>query len=174
MHEVTSLNTPPDSSSAGSDNSGSAQPAEMRAASPIQSEPVPGANTALANAPAPEPGPAMLKTIRLSSNNPPLTVIFDLTGPVRYEKSIEETPEGAKVTVVLEGVTPDGSVGKHIVFGRSIFKDCDVTKDTDKTTITLNMQPVMSYSVVPLDDPSRLLVTFTPQSADALKTSANN
>lgn len=175
MHEVTSFASPDSPPPASSDSSGQSA-GQMRAASPIQSEPAPGANTSLANAPAPEPGPAMLKTIRLSSNNPPLTVIFDLTGPVRYEKSIEETSSGATVTVVLEGVTPDGSIGKHIVFGRSIFKDCDIEKAADKTTITLNMQPVMGYSVVPLDDPSRLLVTFTPQNppSDAQKTSAND
>jgi outer membrane protein assembly factor BamD len=178
MHELTSLaSPPPDGNAAGSpDSGGSAQPTQLQPTTPIQSEPVPGANTALANAPAPEPGPATLKTIRLSANDPPLTVIFDLTGPVRYDKSIETNPDGsAKVTVVLKDVTPDGSVGKHVVFDRSIFKDCDISKSTDGTTITLNMQPITSFSVVPLDEPARLLVTFTPQSApDTQKTSAIN
>jgi hypothetical protein len=176
MQEVSSLGSdssaPADSSgNGGSDHaSGGLQPAM-----PIASEPAEGSNTTLATAPAPEPGPAMLKTIRLSSNDPPLTVIFDLTGPVRYEKSMESTANGAVVTLVLRDVKPGDGIAKHVVFDRSIFKDCDISRDSDKTTITLNMQPITSYSVVPLDDPARLLVTFTPQNPpDLQKTSANN
>jgi outer membrane protein assembly factor BamD len=141
---------------------------------PIKNDTTPGANTALAVAPAPEPGPATLKTIRLSSNDPPLTVIFDLTGPVSYSKEMEPgSSGGSKITVVLKDVTPDASIGKHVVFDRSIFKDCMIMKDSTGTTIVLNMQPIQSYSVVPLDDPARLLVTFTPQNMPGEKTSSS-
>src|SRR5208283_3419447 len=36
----------------------------------------------------PTAGPATLKTIRLSSNEPPLSVIFELTGPVNFDKGL--------------------------------------------------------------------------------------
>jgi len=39
--------------------------------------------------------------------------------------------------------------------------------------VTLNMQPVAHFAVVPLAGPPRLLVTFTPQ-VGTLKTSAAN
>ena len=147
----------------------------MQPASPIQSDTAPGSMSALANAPAPETGAATLKKIRLSSNDPPLTVIFDLTGPVSFEKSMEQNSDGTIVTVVLKDVKPDASIASHVAFNRSIFKDCDITRDSDRTTITLNMQPIISYSVVPLQEPARLLVTFTPQNPPGSeKTSANN
>src|SRR5580658_1414545 len=89
----------------------------------------------------PTAGPATLKTIRLSSNEPPLSVVFELTGPVNFDKSI--------------------------------FKDCKVSSDSSGTTVTLNMQPIAHFAVVPLESPPRLLVTFTPQSG-TMKTSAAN
>jgi len=49
------------------------------------------------------------------------------------------------------------------VFDKSIFKDCDVSSDSDGTTVTVNTVPVTNFAVVPLDEPPRLLVTFTPQ-----------
>jgi outer membrane protein assembly factor BamD len=163
-----------DSSSADSSGLVPNSSGKLEPTRPIQNDTTPGANSALAVAPAPEAGPATLKTIRLSSNDPPLTVIFDLTGPVSYSKEMEPgSGGGSKVTVVLKDVTPDASIGKHVVFDRSIFKDCTISKDSSGTTIVLNMQPVQSYSVVPLDDPARLLVTFTPQSMPGEKTSSN-
>jgi hypothetical protein len=69
------------------------------------------------------------------------------------------------VKVFLKGVTIDPSVDRHIVFDRSIFKDCDVETDSSGTTITVNTVPVSSFAVVPLTEPARLLVTFTPQSS---------
>lgn len=177
--QVSPSSRPPaetaDSSASPSYGSGSSRSSELQPARPIQSDTAPGSMSALANAPAPEAGPATLKTIRLSSNDPPLTVIFDLTGPVNFEKSIEQNSDGAIVTVVLKDVKPDASIASHVAFNRSIFKDCEITRDSDKTTITLNMQPIISYSVVPLEDPARLLVTFTPQNPPGSeKTSANN
>src|SRR5271168_1370419 len=119
----------------------------------------------------PTAGPATLKTIRLSSNEPPLSVIFELTGPVSFDKDLESNPAGSTATVVLKDVRPDTALQQHLVFDKSIFKDCQVSSDSSGTTVTLNMQPIAHFAVVPLESPPRLLVTFTPQSV-TLKTSA--
>src|SRR5271170_2050453 len=119
----------------------------------------------------PTAGPATLKTIRLSSNEPPLSVIFELTGPVNFDKDLESNPAGSTATVVLKDVRPDTALQQHLVFDKSIFKDCQVSSDSSGTTVTLNMQPIAHFAVVPLESPPRLLVTFTPQSG-TLKTSA--
>ena len=119
----------------------------------------------------PTAGPATLKTIRLSSNEPPLSVIFELTGPVNFDKDLESNPAGSTATVVLKDVRPDVALQAHLVFDKSIFKDCKVSSDSSGTTVTLNMQPIAHFAVVPLESPPRLLVTFTPQSG-TLKTSA--
>src|SRR5271168_4975388 len=119
----------------------------------------------------PTAGPATLKTIRLSSNEPPLSVIFELTGPVSFDKDLESNPAGSTATVVLKDVRPDTALQQHLVFDKSIFKDCQVSSDSSGTTVTLNMQPIAHFAVVPLESPPRLLVTFTPQSG-TLKTSA--
>ena len=50
-----------------------------------------------------------------------------------------------------------------MVFDRSIFHDCDIQSDADGTTVTVNTWPVSRFAVVPLNAPSRLLVTFTPE-----------
>ncbi len=105
-----------------------------------------------------------LKTIRLSSANPPMSVIFDLSGPVQFDKHLESGPGFSTAVVVLKGVRPDVSLGHHLVFDRSIFKDCDVQSSSQGTTVTVNTMPVTNFAVVPLDGPPRLLVTFTPSS----------
>ncbi|HYB89487.1 MAG TPA: outer membrane protein assembly factor BamD [Candidatus Binataceae bacterium] len=110
------------------------------------------------------PGPATLRTIRLSSTEPPLSVILDLTGPVRFEKRLENGSGYSTATVMMKDVKPAASLEHHLVFDRSIFKDCDVKVDDQATTVTLNTVPVSNFAVVPLDQPPRLLVTFTPQS----------
>jgi len=110
------------------------------------------------------PGPAMLRTIRLSSSNPPMSVILDLSKPVtKYEQHIENGRGYSTVKVLLRDVTPDAGIQHHVVFDRSIFKDCDIESDAQGTTITVNTVPVSSFAVVPLSEPPRLLVTFTPQ-----------
>lgn len=119
----------------------------------------------------PTAGPATLKTIRLSSNDPPLSVILELSGPVHFDKNLESNPEGAIATLVLKDVTPDSALQTHLVFDKSIFKDCSVSSSSSGTTVTLNTQPVAHFAVVPLDGPPRLLMTFTPQAAGQ-KTSA--
>jgi len=108
------------------------------------------------------PGPATLQQIRLSSSEPPLSVIFDLTGPVNFDDKIDHGSDYSTVKIFLKGVTPDSKLARHLVFDRSIFRDCDVDSDSSGTTITLNTTPVSRFAIVPLDQPARLLVTFTP------------
>jgi len=108
-------------------------------------------------------GPATLRTIRLSASNPPMSVIFDLSKPVQYDKHIENGPGYSTVKVLLKDVTPDANIQHHLVFDRSIFKDCDISSDAQGTTVTVNTVPVSSFAVVPLSEPPRLLVTFTSQ-----------
>jgi hypothetical protein len=117
----------------------------------------------------PTAGPATLKTIRLSSNDPPLSVVLELSGPVSFDKNLQSNSGGSTATVVLKDVTPDSALQTHLVFDKSIFKDCNVSSSKSGTTVTLNMQPVAHFAV----GPPRLLVTFTPQ-AGTLKTSAAN
>src|SRR5271166_3855727 len=117
----------------------------------------------------PAAGPATLKTIRLSSNDPPLSVILELSGPVSFAKNLESNSDGSTATVVLKDVTPDPALQTHLVFDKSIFKDCKVSSSSSGTTVTLSMQPVAHFAIVPLEAPARLLMTFTPQ-AGALKT----
>jgi outer membrane protein assembly factor BamD len=119
----------------------------------------------------PAAGPATLKTIRLSSNDPPLSVILELSGPVSFNKDLESNSDGSIATLVLKDVTPDGALQSHLVFDKSIFKDCNISSSSKGTTVTLNMQPVAHFAVVPLESPPRLLMTFTPQ-AGTLKTSS--
>jgi outer membrane protein assembly factor BamD len=119
----------------------------------------------------PTAGPATLKTIRLSSNDPPLSVILELSGPVSFAKNLESNSDGSTATVMLKDVTPDPALQTHLVFDKSIFKDCNVARSSSGTTVTLSMQPVAHFAVVPLEAPSRLLMTFTPQ-AGTLKTSS--
>jgi outer membrane protein assembly factor BamD len=162
---------------------GAAPEPSMRQLQPEQSAPEPstaepslhqlGAPTSapLSLSEAPAAGPATLKTIRLSSNEPPLSVILELSGPVHFEKNLESNSDGSTATVVLKDVTPDSTLQPHLVFDKSIFKDCSVSSSSSGTTVTLNMQPVAHFAVVPLEAPPRLLMTFTPQ-AGAMKTSS--
>jgi outer membrane protein assembly factor BamD len=118
-------------------------------------------------------GPAHLKTIRLSGTNPPMSVIFDLTGPVKFEKQMENGPGYTTVKVLLKDVTPAANMERHVVFDRSIFKDCDISSDPAGTTVTVNTVPVTNAEVVPLSAPPRLLVTYTAQNS-AMGTSGNS
>ena len=49
---------------------------------------------------------------------------------------------------------------------RSIFKDYEIKTDADGTTVTVNTTAVARFAIIPLEDPSRLLVTFTPEEKD--------
>jgi len=109
------------------------------------------------------PGPATLRTVRLSSSDPPLSVIFDLSGPVSFDQHLDNGGSSSTLTLFLKQVTPDSALARHMVFDRSIFHDCDIDSDASGTKVVLNTTPVTRYAVVPLEQPSRLLVTFTPQ-----------
>jgi len=110
--------------------------------------------------------PVTLRGIRLASSATPLSVIFDVSGPVKFEKHLASGPGFASLTVHLLNTQPDSKLDHHIVFDRSIFKDSDIKSDADGTTITVNTTPVARFAIIPLEDPSRLLVTFTPEDKD--------
>ena len=109
------------------------------------------------------PGPATLRTVRLSSSDPPLSVIFDLSGPVSFDQRMDNGDSSATLTLYLKQVTPGAGLSRHTVFDTSIFRDCEIDNDAGGTKVVLNTQPVVRYAVVPLESPSRLLVTFTPR-----------
>ncbi|MGO9450565.1 MAG: outer membrane protein assembly factor BamD [Candidatus Binataceae bacterium] len=108
-------------------------------------------------------GPATLKMIRLSQADPPMSIILDLTGPVSFDKRVEKAPGSSTAILTLKDVTADKGVPAHIVFDRSIFRDCDVSTSSGVTTVTMNTVPLADVSVLSLDGPPRLLITFTPQ-----------
>ncbi len=140
---------------------------------PVYSNGLPNLSRALQKKPsakasssaADQSAPALLKTVRLASSNPPLSVIFDLTRPVKYEKRIENGPGYSTLTLLLKGVHPERGLQRHVVFDRSIFKDCNISTDPQGTVVTVNTVPVANYAVVPLESPARLLVTFTPEAS---------
>ena len=51
---------------------------------------------------------------------------------------------------------------------KSIFHDVDINSDGGGTKVVLNTLPVSRYAVVPLEEPPRLLVTFTPVGGPAI------
>ena len=108
-------------------------------------------------------GPATLSRVRLSSADPPLSVIFDLTGPVAYENQLQDASGSSTLTIHLKETKPASTVPTHMVFDRSIFHDCDIQHDSGGTTVTVTTTPVSRFAVVPLNAPPRLLVTFTPE-----------
>ncbi len=124
----------------------------------------PSSNDAPAQADKVQPGPATLRTVRLSSSDPPLSVIFDLTGPVNFDDNLKNGSDFSTLKIYLRGVSPDSRLLRHLVFDRSIFRDCDIESDSSGTTVTVNTMPVSRFAIVPLERPARLLVTFTPQS----------
>ena len=109
-----------------------------------------------------QPGPATLKSVRLSQVDPPLSMIFELSGPVAYEENLDNQKGSSTLTLNLKAVTPDAALSKHVTFDRSIFRDCDIASDANGTRITVNTTPVSRFAVLPLSKPNRLLVTFTP------------
>jgi outer membrane protein assembly factor BamD len=131
-----------------------------------------GANSTIGSEPSQQnPGPATLNTVRLSSSDPPLSVIFDLSGPVTYDQHLDNGDGSASLTLYLKQVTPAASVPTHVVFDKSIFHDCDIASDAGGTKVTVNVMPVSRYAVVPLQTPPRLLVTFTPAAANTTASS---
>ena len=96
-----------------------------------------------------------------------MSIILDLTGPVAYDKRVQNGSGYSAAILTLKDVTPDKTLKSHIVFDRSIFRDCDVKTDSQGTTVTMNTVPLADVSVVPLDGPPRLLLTFMPQNQQA-------
>jgi len=139
----------PSSISSGADAAAAAAPASAPAASAM--------NT------AERTGPATLNKVRLSSADPPLSVIFDLTGPVAFENQLQGGSSSSTLTIRLKETKLASGLATHMVFDRSIFHDCDIQTDAGGTTVTVNTSPVSRFAVVPLNAPPRLLVTFTPE-----------
>lgn len=125
----------------------------------------PASSDAAAPADKVQPGPAILRTVRLSSSDPPLSVVLDLTGPVSFDDDLKNNSDSSSLKVFLKGVSTDSNLARHLVFDRSIFHDCDVESDSNGTTVTVNTVPVSRFAIVPLERPARLLVTFTPQNS---------
>jgi outer membrane protein assembly factor BamD len=119
-----------------------------------------------------QPGPAILRTVRLSSSDPPLSVVFDLTGPVSFDDDLKNSGNSSTLKIFLKGVSTDSTLSRHLVFDRSIFHDCDIESNPGGTTVTVNTVPVSRFAIVPLERPSRLLVTFTPQNASPSTTAS--
>jgi outer membrane protein assembly factor BamD len=134
---------------------------------------VASAGEAAAQAEKVQPGPATLRTVRLSSSDPPLSVVLDLSGPVTFDESLKNGSDSSSLRVHLQGVTADSRVPRHLVFDRSIFRDCDIEPDAGGITITVNTAPVSRFAIVPLERPSRLLVTFTPQNGGPSTTASS-
>ena len=123
----------------------------------LDPKPRPGAGAAVAS------GPVTLRTIRLGASDPPLSVIFDLSGPVKFDRQIENGNGYSTLTVTLKQASPDVKLERHLVFDRSIFKDCEVESDAHQTVVRVNTLPVSRFAIIPLAEPPRLLVTFTPR-----------
>jgi outer membrane protein assembly factor BamD len=107
-------------------------------------------------------GPATIKQVRLSAADPPMSVIIDLTAPAAYEQHVRNDSGYSTAIVTIRNAKLDGAMPRHMVFDRSIFKDCDISSNSQGTTVAVNTDPVANVSVVPLEGPPRLLVTFTP------------
>jgi len=122
---------------------------------PVHAQPAPQAASG---------GAVTLRSIRLASSDPPLSVIFDVSGPVKFEKHLESGPGASALTLKLINTKPDSKLEAHLVFDRSIFKYCDVSADSGDTTVTVKTAEVSHFAIIPLEDPPRLLVTFTPAS----------
>jgi len=107
--------------------------------------------------------PATLNKVRLSSADPPLSVILDLTGAVPFESQLQNGSSSSTLTIHLKETKLARGVATHMTFDRSIFRDCDIQADAEGATVTVNTSPVSRFAVVPLNAPPRLLVTFTPE-----------
>ena len=147
-----------DGSSAASPHSSISPGAATTTAAPATPEAAIGAVKSTART-----GPATLNRIRLSSADPPLSVIFDLTGNVPFESQIQNGSSSSTLTIHLKETKLARGLASHMTFDRSIFRDCDIQADPDGTTVTVNTSPVSRFAVVPLNAPPRLLVTFTPE-----------
>jgi len=141
--------------------------AESDKPTPADLQKLAGSDDAAPSQPQEKAGPLVtLRNIRLASSDAPLSVIFDVSGPVKFEKHLAGGPGFATLTVHLLNTQPDSKLDHHLVFDRSIFKDADIKSDAGGTTVTVNTTAVARFAIIPLQDPSRLLVTFTPEEHD--------
>lgn len=115
-----------------------------------------------------KPGPATLQTVRLSPSKPPMSVIFELTGPVEYNQKLTKGVDFSTLTVFLKGVKPAKQLSHRLVFDESIFQDCEIDPGPDGTKVVLHTTPVSRFAIIPLHEPSRLLVTFIPSNSTAV------
>lgn len=115
-----------------------------------------------------KPGPATLQTIRLSPSKPPMSVIFELTGPVEYDQKLKKGEDFSTLTVFLKGVQPAKQLAHRLVFDESIFQDCEIDPSPGGTKVVLHTAPVSRFAIIPLHEPSRLLVTFIPSNGTAV------
>jgi len=133
----------------------------------------PASNNLSAGSNRAEPGPAILRMVRLSSAEPPLSVILDLSGPVNFDDKLKKGGDSSTLQVYLKGADADAGLARHLVFDRSIFRDCDIQPDAGGTSVTVTTTPVSRFAIVPLERPARLLITFTPLSAPSSGTASS-
>ncbi|HLH76437.1 MAG TPA: outer membrane protein assembly factor BamD [Candidatus Binataceae bacterium] len=110
--------------------------------------------------------PVTLRGIRLASSPKPISIIFDLSGPVKFQKHFEGGPDFSTLTVRMLNTQPDSKLDQHMVFDRSIFRDSDIKSDGTSTTVVVNTTHVARFAIIPLEEPSRLLITFTSDETD--------
>ncbi len=122
--------------------------------------------------PTNQAGPITLRTVRLSSADPPLSVILNLSSPVRYDKEFQSGANSAMLTLHLKNTAPARHLDSHLVFDKSIFRDVLVDSQGNDTTVTINTTTVSRFAIVPLEEPARLLVTFAPPEAAVGEASA--
>lgn len=126
-----------------------------------------------ASADSDQGGPVTLRMIRLSSAEPPLSVILDLSRPVRYEKEFQSGSDSATLTLHLKNTAPGSHLDQHLVFDKSIFRDVTVGSEGNDTTVTVNTAAVSRFAIVPLEEPARLLVTFAPPESNTGEAAAS-
>ncbi|HTW87832.1 MAG TPA: outer membrane protein assembly factor BamD [Candidatus Binataceae bacterium] len=131
------------------------------------------AHVQTASAEPDEGGPVTLRLIRLSSADPPLSVILDLSGPVKYDKEFQGGSNSAVLTMHLKNTEPGRHLVQHLVFDKSIFRDVLVSTEGNDTTVTVNTTAVSRFAIVPLEEPARLLVTFAPPDDDTGQAAAS-
>ncbi len=118
-------------------------------------------------------GPVTLRMIRLSSADPPLSVILDLSGPAKYEKEFQSGSNSAVLTVHLKNTAPGRHLDQHMVFDKSIFRDVVVSTEGNDTTVTVNTAAVSRFAIVPREEPARLLRTYAPPESDTGQAAAS-
>jgi outer membrane protein assembly factor BamD len=110
--------------------------------------------------------PAVLRDLRLASSPNPVSIIFDMSATPKFEKHFDGAPDSSTLTVLLQNTQPDSKLGHHMVFDRSIFRDAEIDSNGHDTTVTIHTTHVARFAIIPLEEPSRLLVTFTTEAGD--------